>query len=256
MAAREAARNGGPLPGYDPMARLHDLDIPFATHLDLLSIATEQASRKGIFTAKVPGVRALWVTDLYGCGTQGWSDNEFTERLGRKADSVRRRAGIAADPGLNVNATSLDSVSRDPQRVPFAAYPLHPVACARLIGDLAVFTVETSGPALADSLRSAGFDTRWVRPPGGDELVPGEVVMEIRATLTGPAYRRVLTDVDRTFQVRRSALDRYLIEMVEQGTWADGLRELPRVFRTGNLRLIHAASCPFRYPSRTSCGVL
>ena len=32
--------------------------------------------------------------------------------------------------------------------------------------------------------------------------------------------------------------------------------ELPRVFRTGNLRLIHAASCPFRYSSRTSCGVL
>jgi non-specific serine/threonine protein kinase len=32
--------------------------------------------------------------------------------------------------------------------------------------------------------------------------------------------------------------------------------ELPRVFRTGKLRLIHAASCPFRYSSRTSCGVL
>jgi hypothetical protein len=32
--------------------------------------------------------------------------------------------------------------------------------------------------------------------------------------------------------------------------------ELPRVFRTGNLRLNHAASCPLRYSSRTSCGVL
>ena len=31
--------------------------------------------------------------------------------------------------------------------------------------------------------------------------------------------------------------------------------ELPRVFRTGNLRLIHATSCPSRYSSRTSCGV-
>jgi nucleoside-diphosphate-sugar epimerase len=31
--------------------------------------------------------------------------------------------------------------------------------------------------------------------------------------------------------------------------------ELPHVFRTGNLRLIHAASCPFRYSSMTSCGV-
>ena len=33
------------------------------------------------------------------------------------------------------------------------------------------------------------------------------------------------------------------------------LSELPVVFRTGNLRLFHAASCPFRYSSRTSCGV-
>jgi hypothetical protein len=51
---------------------------------------------------------------------------------------------------------SADSVSRHPQRVPFAAYPLHPVACARLTGGLAVFTVETSGAALADSLCEAG----------------------------------------------------------------------------------------------------
>jgi len=31
--------------------------------------------------------------------------------------------------------------------------------------------------------------------------------------------------------------------------------ELPRVFRTGILRLIHAAACPFRNSSMTSCGV-
>lgn len=36
---------------------------------------------------------------------------------------------------------------------------------------------------------------------------------------------------------------------------AAGNTELPHVFRTGNLRLIHAASCPFRYSSMTSCGV-
>jgi hypothetical protein len=29
----------------------------------------------------------------------------------------------------------------------------------------------------------------------------------------------------------------------------------PVFFRTGKLRLIHAASCPFRYSSMTSCGV-
>ena len=32
--------------------------------------------------------------------------------------------------------------------------------------------------------------------------------------------------------------------------------DLPRVFRTAILRLIHAASCPFRYSLWTSSGVL
>jgi hypothetical protein len=230
-AARDAVRNGGPLPGTDPMARLHDLDIPFKTHLDLLKTGTERAARDGIFTVKVPGVRALLVTDLYGCGTRGWSEAEFSERLGRRASAVCRRAGIGASREQNVTATSLDSVSRDPQRVPFAAYPLHPVACARLIGDLAVFTVETSGPVLAESLGAAGFDARWVRPPGEGELAPGEVVMELRAVITGPVHRGVRTDLSRTFQVRRSALDRYLIEMIEQETWAEGIRQMLADYR-------------------------
>ena len=37
---------------------------------------------------------------------------------------------------------------------------------------------------------------------------------------------------------------------------AETYSEVPHVFRTGNLRLIHAASCPFRYSFMTSCGVL
>ncbi|MFF2217431.1 hypothetical protein [Streptomyces antibioticus] len=54
--------------------------------------------------------------------------------------------------------------------MPWANYPLHPVACARLIGDYAVATVETSGPALTCLLQVAGLDTRWVRPPGRADL--------------------------------------------------------------------------------------
>src|SRR5258708_29857196 len=80
----------------------------------------------------------------------------------------------------DVHATSMDSVSRDPQRVPFASYPLHPVAWARLIGDLAVFTVTTCGTALVNSLGTAGLQARWVRPPEAvGDLAPGEVVMEL-----------------------------------------------------------------------------
>lgn len=45
--------------------------------------------------------------------------------------SLPRRAGISGQPEYTVSATSFDSVSRDPLRVPFA-YPLHQLAGARL----------------------------------------------------------------------------------------------------------------------------
>jgi hypothetical protein len=118
---------------------------------------------------------------------------------------------------FDVHATSLDSVSRDPQRVPFAAYPLHPIACARLTGDLAVFTVETSGSALAKSLGSAGLNARWVRPPdAAGDLAPGEVVMEL-SVITGSQLLSsgLRAEATSTLQMRRSALDQYLIELVD-----------------------------------------
>lgn len=49
--------------------------------------------------------------------------------------------------------------------------------------------------------------------------------------------------------------DHRALQFLACSTWP-AARELPRVFRTGNLRLIHAASCPFRYSSKTSCGAL
>jgi hypothetical protein len=225
-AAQDAVRNGGPLSGADRRARLYDLDIPFRTHLDLLRTGLGRAASDGIFAARVPGARALIVADMYGCTKQGWIDDDYIERLGRKLTTVQRRAGIGTDHELLVTATSLDSVSRDPQRVPFAAYPLDPVTCARLIGDLAVFSVETSGPALTEVLRAVGLQARWVRPPGTSNLAPGEVIMELSATLVGPVLRNVRIDLSRTLQVRRSSLDRYLIEMVDLGIWAEGTRHL------------------------------
>ena len=196
--------------------------------MDLLALGTERAARDGIFTARVRGDRALLVTDIYGCSAQGWTDDEFADRLDRKFSAARRRAGLGPRQPSDINATSLDSVSRDPQRVPFAAYPLHPVACARLIGDLAVFTVETSGPTLVESLGNAGFEARWVRPPGATgELAPGEIVMEL-STVTARHFlpRGRTAEARSTLQMRRSALDQYLIELVDQETWIEGMRRM------------------------------
>jgi len=70
------------------------------------------------------------------------------------------------------------------------------------------------------------------------------------------------TDVGQPYVATPALLAHYGIKasQVETGaillTSRAGLAgELPRVFRTGNLRLIHAACCPFRYSSRTSWGV-
>jgi hypothetical protein len=71
------------------------------------------------------------VTDIYGYTTRGWTGDEWPEAVGRRVTPALRRAGINDDRQWHVTATSVDSVSRNPARVPFAAYPLHPVARAR-----------------------------------------------------------------------------------------------------------------------------
>lgn len=243
-AAAAAVGGNSPLPGRDRRARLYDIDLPYKTHLDVLRVGTERAARDGIFTAKLPGDRALLITDLYGYTARGWTEDEWPHAVGRRFTAALRRAGINDDRQWHVMATSLDSVSRDPARVPFAAYPLHPVACARIIGDYAIFHVETSGPALADSLRRAGMDARWVLPPAQQyrELRPGEVVMEMTTRTTAPAPEHitrtlgpgVTVELSRKLQMQRSELDRYLIELPDQATWLEGIRHLLADYEFGD----------------------
>jgi len=222
-AARRALGRAGPLPGDDRGEWLYDLDLPYRTHLDLLAIGTERAAREGIFAAKVRGDRALLVADFYGCQAQGWTEDQFNDQLERKFSGALRRAGLGLRQASNIHATSLDSVSRDPLRVPFAAYPLHPIACARLIGDIAIFTVETSGPALAASVSDAGIPARWVWA-GTGEIPPGVVVMEMTSKRSWPVPGRLFLEHSKTLQMQRRELDRYLVELAEQKTWIEGAR--------------------------------
>jgi hypothetical protein len=67
----------------------------------------------------------------------------------------------------------------------------------------------------------------------------------------GPLPRGATKEQSASHDARTTELARYKL-----GRLTADDPELPRVFRTGKLRLIHAASCPFRYSSRTSCGVL
>jgi hypothetical protein len=59
------------------------LDLPYRTHLDLLRAGTEQAAREGIFAVRVRRPPAAGDRP-YGCQAQGWSEDQFTNRLERK----------------------------------------------------------------------------------------------------------------------------------------------------------------------------
>lgn len=65
-AATAAIADNAPLPGKDRRARLYDINLPYKTHIDVLRLGTERAAHDGLFTAKLPGDRALLITDLYG----------------------------------------------------------------------------------------------------------------------------------------------------------------------------------------------
>ncbi|HTJ66715.1 MAG TPA: hypothetical protein VL551_04235 [Actinospica sp.] len=224
-AARRAIGGRAPLPGDNPCERLYDLRIPFKAHLGVLADGLDRAVTQGIFTACVPGDRTLLVMDLGGVQAKGWSVDDFHERLRRKMAAVRRRAHFSVGDEWIINATSLDSVSRDPLRVPFAAYPFHPALCTRLIGDIASFVVETPGPALAQSLRDAGLHAAWTRPGTTADLKPGEVVMKITSVNRVPHGRGIM-ETTRTLEMRRSELERYLMEFIEQATWIEGMKSL------------------------------
>ncbi len=222
--------DGGPLPGDNTSELLYDLDLPPRTHLDVLRDALERAATDGIYATPVPGSRALFVVDQYGCARHGMSGKQFNERLQHTAANALQRAGIAAGrEDHNIHATSLDSTARDPLRAPWANYPLHPVACARLIGDYAVATVETSGPVLTRLLQAAGLDAHWVRPPGNTDLQQGEVIMEIhqQERLRSVALPGgLMMTPGWTLQMRRSELDRYLIELLQPGSWVAGIKDV------------------------------
>ncbi|MFI8234885.1 hypothetical protein ACIGDI_39425 [Streptomyces sp. NPDC085900] len=224
--AYDAIRTGSALPGDHAGERLHVVDTPLRTHLGLLQTATERAAKDGIFAAKAPGSRALLAVDLYGVIGQGWTRQEFRQRAARQWDAARRRARIGNQLDFNVHATSLDSVSRDPLRVPWGVYPMHPVAAARLIGDVMTLVVETSGPALAADLTARGIPAQWVRPAATRNLVAGEVVMEMHSQTEWRAPNGLTATVSRTLQLKPSEMDRYLIELLDQDSWAAGIRHL------------------------------
>ena len=154
-AASTAVREGGPLSANDRRARRYNLNVQFKNHLDVLRLGTESIAWDG-FAAMLSEDRAFLVSDLHGYSLKGWNASTPLRCVVRA--SARTRL-------VNTHATSTDSVSR-PTRVPFAVYPLHPVACARIIGDLAILHVETSATALERSVRAEGIDAQRVRPVG------------------------------------------------------------------------------------------
>jgi len=56
----------------------------------VLRLGTERAARDGLFTAKLPGDRALLVTAIYGYTTRGWTGDEWPDAIGRRFTAALR----------------------------------------------------------------------------------------------------------------------------------------------------------------------
>ncbi|MCX4740807.1 hypothetical protein [Streptomyces antibioticus] len=161
-----------------------------------------------VYTTDVPDSRARPSSTSTDAPSKDWPWRQFNERLQQTVDTALQRAGTAAGrEDHNINATRLNGTACDPLRVPWANYPLHPVACARLIGDYAVATVETSGPALTcRKLRRAahrgivelerdirGWVNEWNKSP--KPFVWTKTADEILETLAHTAHELTTQDI-------------------------------------------------------------
>ena len=208
--AEEALRSGGPLPD-DPEGRFVTLNVPYKTHLPMLRDAFDIAADRGVVGMKVPGGRVMFAADLRR-GYERWSEEEFLEQTDRAYKAALRRAGIL-DVGKHLFFGSDDMAARSPIHPPWAIYPLHPIACANLITDAAVYVVTVSSESLLRALHTVGLRAEWVLPAGQETLAPGQIVLR--------AYNSV-----RGVEIKASDMQRFLLELVDLQTWAQSVREL------------------------------
>lgn len=103
--------------------------------------------------------------------------------------------------------------ARSPIHPPWAIYPLHPVACANLITDMAIYVVAVASGPLVGALQSVGLHAEWVLPPSQDKLGESQVVLR--------AYNR-----SRGVEIKASDMQRFLLELVDIQTWAKSVQEL------------------------------
>ena len=57
-------------------------------------------------------------------------------------------------------------------------------------------------------------------------MAPGEILMDMTIKETRPAPGGLFLELSRTLQMLRRELDRYLIELIEQDTWTEGMKFL------------------------------
>jgi hypothetical protein len=195
------------------------LDIPYRTHLDLLGTAFDLACTRGVQGVKVPGGRALVAADIVR-GYELWSEEEFLDRTALEHQQTVKRAHIL-DVGHLVLARSDDLVARSPTMPPWAIYPLPPELCAKLITDYAMYFATLSSDSLLGALDDAGVAADWMLTPDQSTVSQDQVVLRVY-------------DADRVLELRWAELQRrLLLELAALPTWAESLRQLLNIRKTG-----------------------
>lgn len=216
--AEEAVRAGGPLPGPRP-GHIVRLDIPYRTHLDLLRVAFGLAQERAIQGMKVPGGRALVVSEIVR-GYQRWPEQEFIDRTAIEHLQAVKRARVLDSAHL-LYVRSDDSVARSPTAPPWAIYPLPPEVCARLITDYAMYIVTIASEAILAALGEVGLEAEWILSRDREVVQAHDVVLR--------AHNGIQAVELRWFEVH----GRLLLEMADLDTWAEGVKEMLQHRKTG-----------------------
>ncbi|MEV6242650.1 hypothetical protein [Lentzea sp. NPDC051838] len=209
--AEEAIRSSGPLPG-GLSGRIVQLDLPYKTHLKLLATAFDLAHDRGVQGIKVPGGRALVVSDIVR-GNDLWSEQEFVDRTAQVHYQALKRAHIL-EVGHSVYVQSNDLVARSPTMPPWAIYPLPPSLVVKLITDYAMYSVTMSSESLLAALRDVGLSAEWTLARDQATVRPDQVVLR--------AHHGARTIELRWAEVQR----RLLLEMADLPTWSAGVAQL------------------------------
>lgn len=213
QAAVDVIMKGGPLPGEDAGARLHQLQTKFRADMGPLRDVIGLARQRGAQGIALPEGRMLFAASLldaerlhhydYEAATAALQDAR--RRAVRRAHLDRATAHWIGNSG--------DTAGRSPVSAPVGIFPLGSADRAALICDLITVECVMAVDALVGELEGRGLTVTTLLPDAHLQVNPTDDVLQIR-------HR------DRGLVANSSTTQQMLFEFLRPSTWCAGVLEL------------------------------